>query len=1203
MKRLFIFILVAICVSARAYTIQPDEVLSQIRLVNAYFMQKYTDPTEDTHVGGKTRPSSLWTRAVYYEGLTALYDIDPQPAYLDYIDRWASHHQWTPRNGISTTDADDQCCAQTYIWRYRMTGDAQMLTPITENLERQMATAKLDYWWWIDAIQMAMPVYAQMYKTTGDRRYIDFAMRLYVHSRDDIGGGLFNQKEGLWWRDKRFVPPFKESDGRNCYWSRGNGWVYAAIVRVMNELQPSDPYYRQLRKDFLMMSRALLKWQRTDGFWNASLASSAYAGKELSGTALFLYGMSWGLRNGVLKGNRYRQACDRAWHAMATDCIHPTGFLGYVQGTGSQPADSQPVTYDKVPDFDDYGTGCFLLGATAYCQLLGIATPQPLWPLARPEAKAGVRWWWMGSAVDEASLRWNIQDYARIGIGSVEITPIYGVRGNEQNELPFLSPSWMKALQVVEDEGKKNGVLVDMTTGTGWPFGGPETPIDEAACKAVFVVDTVLAGTPCRKQIHPREKDYARLIVEKRYSLAGGKEQVIQLFISRTRQTVKRAAPGGEGWVIDHFDAQAVRHYLERFDRAFAETGTPFPHNFFNDSYEVYGANWTPSLLDEFRTRRGYALEDHLRELLGLLDDDNQVLSDYRETLSDLLLQNFSGQWTAWAHSHGALTRNQAHGSPANLIDVYASVDVPEIEGFGLSEFGIKGLRIDSGMTKKNFSDVSMLKYASSAAHITGRPLTSSETFTWLTEHFRTSLSQMKPDLDLMFTCGVNHMFFHGTTYSPKDAPWPGWKFYASVDMSPTNSIWHDAPFLMKYIERCQAYLQMGQPDNDFLVLLPVRDMWHQRLAEGEKGLLMQFDIHSMDQKAPEFIRDILLIDSLGFDCDYISDRHLLTTQCRDGLLETASGTCYKALIVPGSGDLPNALKAHLDQLASEGARIIRGIDHAQMCQAARPEPLRTHQGLRLIRRRNATGHHYFIANLTPHDVDADVSLSVDFKAAVIANPMTGSIVATPVSDGLFHLALRSGESCIVQTYKQDAPSLQPTSTAHCKATSLTKDLSHQPWTLSFAESVPHVDQTFQLNQLQTWETLSDDSARVTMGTGVYTTHVSLTRQEAARLWRIELGDVRESARVYINGTFIGCAWAVPFALDCKAALRPGNNEIRIEVTNLPANRIAYLDRMGRQWRKFKEINVVDLNYKTTTYENWKPVPSGLNSTVRLVAQ
>ena len=844
--------------------------------------------------------------------------------------------------------------------------------------------------------------------------------------------------------------------------------------------------------------------------------------------------------------------------------------------------------------------------------------------------KAGVRWWWLGSAVDDDNLRWCLQQYAEAGIGAVEITPLYGVQGNEANELPFLSPGWMHALQTVTEEGRRLGISTDMNLGTGWPFGGPLVTIDEAACKAVFVVDTVTAGTPVKKTVGEKEKPYARLLCERRYPLDSRHEQVIQLYQSRTRQKVKRAAPGGEGYVIDHFSRQAVRHYLDRFDHAFADsvrpvspslgggTGEALPiRHFFNDSYEVYHANWTPTLLDEFACRRGYRLEEHLRELLGLVDDGNQVLCDYRETLSDLLLENFTRQWTAWAHSHGVQTRNQAHGSPANLIDNYAAVDVPETEGYGLTDFGIKGLRTDPGMTRKNDSDVSMLKYASSAAHITGKKLTSSETCTWLTEHFRTSLSQIKPDLDLMFTCGVNHVFFHGTAYSPKDEPWPGWKFYASIDISPTNSIWRDTPCLMQYIDRCQRYLQAGRPDNDFLVYLPVYDMWHQRLAEGEAGLLMQFDIHTMAQKAPDFIRSILQIDSLGYDCDYISDRYLLATTYSDGMLQTAAGTRYHALIIPGSGRMTDALQSHLDSLQRQGAVIIRGVDAAQMSQAAKAEPMRRDYRLRAIRRTNDRGHHYFIANLTPDDVSAVIPLGVGDTTAEWYDPMTDTSYRAELDGDGLRIDLRSGESRILRTWNDLAP--QPY--MHClhnvkmarkalikkvdkrhknKPTEI--DLTGRPWTLQFIESAPAVNRVFHLDRLQTWETLDDDSARVTMGTGVYTTTFRLTGKEAQRQWRIDLGDVRESARVYINGTYVGCAWAVPFTLDCGNALHKGENEIRIEVTNLPANRIAHLDRMGYPWRRFKDLNIVDLEYHHTTYEQWAPMPSGLNSMVKLRA-
>ena len=799
------------------------------------------------------------------------------------------------------------------------------------------------------------------------------------------------------------------------------------------------------------------------------------------------------------------------------------------------------------------------------------------WPTPNPEAKAGTRWWWLGSAVDKANLQWNLSEYARVGIGAVEITPLYGVQGNDKNNIDFLSPRWMQALKDVQDISKPLGIEVDMNCGTGWPFGGPHVSLEQAACKAIF-------------------KD----------SIVNGKN-VYQVEIGRTRQKVKRAAPGGEGWVVDHFDREAVRHYLERFDKAFAESGVPYPHTFFNDSYEVYRANWTPTLFDEFQKRRGYDLRQHLPELLGDVDDGNQVLADYRETLSDLLYENFTLQWVEWAHRHGVKVRNQAHGSPANLLDLYGAVDIPEIEGFGLSEFGIKGLRTDPGMTRKNFSDVSMLKYAPSAAHVMGKPLTSSETFTWLTEHFRTSLSQMKPDLDLMFTCGVNHVYFHGTCYSPKDDPWPGWKFYASIDMSPTNSIWRDAPYLMQYIERCQSFLQLGEPDNDFLVYLPVRDMWRIRgprndddkqaskNRRGGEDLLMQFDIHTMDEKAPQFIRSILTIDSLGYDCDYISDRQLAKVRIENGMLVTEGGTRYRALIVPSGTTVDTRLKALLSPLTSY---IIYGEDAIAMTRFAKAEPIRNEMKLRAIRRSNADGHHYFMANLTPNDVCQETALAVPFKSATWYDPMTGDITPASVHDGKVFISLRSGESRILKTSTKTSGTTGLTSQTSPASVSASLPISG-PWTLTFTEEAPKVNQTFKLDKLQTWETLSPEAA-ITMGTGVYTTTFRMTKKEARQHWMLDLGDVRESARVYLNGRFLGCAWAVPFVLDCRDALQKGINELRIEVTNLPANRIADLDRKGIKWRKMNEINVVDINYKKTTYEGWTPVKSGLNSEVRL---
>ncbi|MBR5749326.1 MAG: glycosyl hydrolase family 2 [Prevotella sp.] len=883
-----------------------------------------------------------------------------------------------------------------------------------------------------------------------------------------------------------------------------------------------------------------------------------------------------------------------------------------------------------------------ILSLTILATLTAGAAAQQ-WPEIHQEAKAGARWWWLGSAVDKENLRWAMQEYANHGIGALEITPIYGVQGNEVNNIPYLSDEWMSMLREVEKNGQQMGIEVDMATGTGWPFGGPWVPLEESANKAIFVntsfvgknvtdlplkvaskdqpysklnkvmaywkghpyditqyvKDGLLTWSPediLTSQIKSAEnKTLKKVLKLKLKELESAQWQVVALYVRYGVMKVKRAAPGGEGLVIDHFDRHAVKNYLAHIEAAFERTHTPYPHTFFNDSYEVADATWTPTLLEEFEKRRGYKLQDYF---LLLQEGDPKIVSDYRVTLGDLLLENFTNQWTDWAHKHGAITRNQAHGSPANLIDCYAAVDIPEIEGFGLSDLGIKGLRTDPGKTRKNDSDFSMLKYAPSAAHICGKPYTSSETFTWLTEHFRTSLSQLKPDIDLMFCAGVNHMFFHGTCYSPKDDPWPGWKFYASIDMSPTNSIWRDAPYFMQYVERCQSFLQWGEPDNDFLVYLPVHDMWQ----KNTKKLLMQFSIHAMGSLAPEFIKSILAIDGAGFDSDYISDRLLLSTTYKDGMLQTAAGTRYKGLVIPECKMIPDNVRRHIEQMKAQGAYIIYGTRASDLAAAAKPEAMKLECGLKAIRRKNPTGYHYFIANLSPNDIDDRLPLAISFKDAIWFNPLNGDIIPASISGDSIDISLRSGESMILQTFDKRIDKI-PNLSGRTNYTSKASNIPlHGPWTLSFTEESPKVGKTFTLDKLQTWESLNDDSVKITMGTGIYTTKFKLTKKDDPKgAWAIDLGDVRESARVYINDQFIGCAWSVPFVLDCKQALKVGMNELRIEVTNLPANRIADYDRRGVPWRKMEEINVVDINYKKTTYDGWEPMPSGLNSGVKLM--
>ena len=840
------------------------------------------------------------------------------------------------------------------------------------------------------------------------------------------------------------------------------------------------------------------------------------------------------------------------------------------------------------------------------------------WPEAGQDAKAGSFWWSMGSADDRENLSYNMREYASRGLGSLLVIPIYGVRGNEASNIEFLSPEWMETLRFVEEEGKRQGIRIYMDFGTGWPFGGPWTPIEETSCKVTWKADTlnVSSRRECVTldvRIPGQDERYSSLHRVLAYPLCAeegqhgkylnltdlvqdgtlqwrprkGRWLVLSQYCTRTLFAVKRAAPGGEGLVIDHFDSVAVSHYIRHIEDAFESSGVPYPYAFENDSYEVWQADWTPRLYEEFLSRRGYALEERLPELLtGRGEEAKNVLADYRETLGDLIYEYFTCQLADWAHGKGSRIIDEAHGSPGNLLDLYGAVDIPMIEGFGMSGFEIKGLRKDPGNTFPNYSDLSILKYASSAAHTCGKPLTACETFTWLTEHFRTSLSQFKPDLDLAFCGGVNHILFHGTCYSPADDPWPGWKYYASVDFSPTNSIWRDAPFFTDYIQRCQSFLQWGEPDNDFLIYLPVHDMWRR-----QGGLLMMFDIHTMKDKAPDFIDAVNSLNRLGYDCDYVSDRQLSLARCEDGSVVTAGGVRYKGIIIPEGATLPDATRRVIKRLRDNGATVINGLDEVALASAARPEEMKNAFGLNCIRRRNDGGYHYFIANLTAEDIVSDVTLGVDAEAAVFYDPMTGKQGSARLHNGKVGLSLRSGESVILRTFNELPSSLPPLLGGRPGEERI--DLTSNGWELSFIEEAPEVGRKYSFQTLRTWEGL-DERTAITMGTGVYTTRVNMTEEDAAHSWSIDLGDVRESARVYVNGAFAGCAWAVPFTLDCGRLFRAGENEIRIEVTNLPANRIADMDRRGVPWRKFHDINFVDIRYQNTTYAEWDSVPSGL---------
>lgn len=343
-----------------------EEVLETMTLCNGYFMNLWPDVGKRI-VTNRDRASNIWTRAVYYEGLMELYKIDQRKEYKDYAVMWGEFHEWNLRDGETyTRNADNQCAGQTYIDLYLMDQEPEQLSYIKASIDSMMRTERIDDWNWIDAVQMAMPVMAQLGLITGDSGYFTRMHEMYMFTKESHGeNGLYNPEDGLWWRDADFDPPYTEPNGEDCYWSRGNGWVLAALVRVMNLLPENHPYQDEYLSTFKEMCEAIVEVQRKDGFWNVSLHDPKhFGGKETSGTSLFVYGMAWGINQGHLPWDLYGPAVIKAWNALDKKAVHDNGALGFVQSTGKEPSAGQPVSFSKLPDFEDYGLGCFLLAGS-----------------------------------------------------------------------------------------------------------------------------------------------------------------------------------------------------------------------------------------------------------------------------------------------------------------------------------------------------------------------------------------------------------------------------------------------------------------------------------------------------------------------------------------------------------------------------------------------------------------------------------------------------------------------------------------------------------------------------------------------------------------------------------------------------------------------------------------------------------------------
>ncbi|MFN7939512.1 MAG: glycosyl hydrolase [Bryobacteraceae bacterium] len=812
-----------------------------------------------------------------------------------------------------------------------------------------------------------------------------------------------------------------------------------------------------------------------------------------------------------------------------------------------------------------------LLSIALLAPLAAAADPALEWPRQTRESRPWSYWWWMASAVDEANITRELEQYKAAGWGGLHIIPIYGAKGFEQRYIEYLSPRWMQMLAHTVREAERLGMGIDMTTGSGWCFGGPSVKGDDVCLRLAPTASDPLATRACSLN-------------------------------------VKRAGPGGQGPMLDPFSAVSVQHYVDRFSEAFAGWQGPKPRAQYHDSFE-YQANWTRDLPEEFARRRGYRIEDHANDMRSDATGETaaRVKSDYRETLSDLMVERFAATWVGWAHKQGFLTRNQAHGSPANLLDLYGAVDIPETEMF-------------HGDRQPLIS-----RMASSAAHVTGRRLVSSETGTWLREHFNETLADMKDLVDQLFTAGVNHVLYHGSCFSPEDAKWPGWLFYASTEMNPRNPFWRDVPALNAYIARVQSVLQDGKSDNDFLLYWPVYDVWH-----NAAGLNINKTVHRREWLEAQPVGELgQRLSKRGWTFDFVSDRQLAKAEVRAGRV-VMPGNEYRLILAPPTKHMPLATmekllalarsgatvifadrlpddvpglhrveerRAELRRLLADAKRVIVGdVETSLQSSGLQREQMADRAGLEFIRRRGATGVVYFIANRGKSAVEGWLPLAASGRSAVVLDPMTGRAGRTPLRRNgrstEVYLDMPAGASAIVRILDRavEGPAFPYWQSAG-EAVAV-----KSAWKVDAVAGGPAMPASFEAQQLESWTVRGGDWEPFG-GTAVYSTLFDAPRNASS--WALDLGRVAESARVKVNGAEVATVFQPPYRV-VISGLRPTGNRLEVEVTNLAANRIRDMDRRKIPWRVFHDINLVNLDYKPFDASVWPVRESGLIGPVTL---
>ncbi|OFX34291.1 MAG: hypothetical protein A2W90_09535 [Bacteroidetes bacterium GWF2_42_66] len=912
--------------------------------------------------------------------------------------------------------------------------------------------------------------------------------------------------------------------------------------------------------------------------------------------------------------------------------------------------------------------------------------PAPEWPEVTSETRPWTRWWWHGSAVNPTDLTANMKQLNDAGFGGVEITPIYDVKGYENQTISFQSPEWMKVFEHTLKEGQRLNMGVDLANASGWPFGGPWIQSEDACKNVQFKHYKLKAGERMKEKIEFIQESYVRAvghqvdISEVKFPVSGntnlqklaldqvrfktnlplqtlmayndagealdlttlvgsngvldwtapaGNWQLYAVFQGWHGKMVERAGTGGEGNVIDHFSEEATRKFLKAFDDEAKNIDLAGLRAFFNDSYEVDDAqgesNWTPLLFEEFRNLRGYDLKQYLPALFGNDSEEmnNRVLCDFRETISDLLLDRFTKVWADWTRTHGAIIRNQSHGSPANILDLYEASDIPETEG-------LEPMRI---------------KMATSAGHVSGKPLIACEAATWLNEHFLATLSEVKQNFDRYLAHGVNHIVYHGTPYSPMAEEWPGWMFYAAVHFAPTNPWWNDLKAINEYVTNCQSFMQKSVPDNDILLYFPIYDAW------SEKGRSMLPHFGGSAEKLTEELSGMLI--SKGYTFDYISDKQIQKLTAENKLIKS-QGATYKTILVPKCENIPLPTMQKLLDLAKSGASIIfqeqlptgvpgfsdlenrrqtynelvRSIPFAidrnisvskrgngQLLMGGQVEKMLTKLnilpeeiaglGLWFNRVTRNEGTCYFISNWSDRKIDQWVTVRSSGKQAVWFDPMNKKMGKALIerrsnNQAKVYLQLAPGETLILQWYPytvdlNDFPLWQ---------ISGEKVILNNEWTVSFVNGGPTIPALFKTAELKSWTEQSAELKKFS-GTASYITSFGIPAVNAPA-YQLNLGKVCESATVLLNGEKLGTVVGPEFHLVIDSSLLKKSNKLEVQVSNLMANRIIDMDKNGVNYKKFYNVNIAARkrenigNDGVFTAAGWKPLESGLIGPVSL---